>query len=382
MTTNFRKRLYQILERGRPGDRISIIVDWALIVLIVGNVAAVAAETVAPLHEQYREAFWLFEVFSVATFTIEYLCRLWVSTEHFTLTHQGSIKARLKFALSPYGVIDLMAILPFYVGLIVPTADLRVLRVVRLLRLLKLARYSPALSTLWQVVVDERRALAAALIIMGILLIASSTAIYHAEHDAQPDAFGSIPAAMWWAIATLTTVGYGDVVPVTTLGRLLGGIVMLLGLAMFALPVGIIASRFAGEIRRRDFVVTISMVARVPIFARLDAVSVAHITGLLRARAVSAGTTIFRKGDLPDAMYFIESGEVEVDLRPEPMRLRDGDFFGEIGLLRETPRMATIRAVRGCRLLVLDKQDLNDLLESDNDLRQALIETVAQRLPQ
>ena len=381
MTRNFRKRLYQILERGRPGDRISIVVDWALIVLIVANVAAVAAETVAPLHERYAEAFWLFEVFSVAVFTIEYLCRLWVSSEQFSLTHQGPIKTRLKFALSPYGIIDLLAILPFYLGLMMPTADLRVLRVFRLLRLLKLARYSPALSTLWQVVVDERRALTATLIIMGILLFASSTAIYHAEHEAQPDKFGSIPAAMWWAIATLTTVGYGDVVPVTTLGRLLGGIVMLLGLAMFALPVGIIASRFAGEIRRRDFVVTLSMVSRVPIFTRLDAVSVAHITGLLRARAVSAGTTIFRKGDSPDAMYFIESGEVEVDLRPKPMRLGDGDFFGEIGLLRETPRMATVRAVGGCRLLVLDKQDFNDLLESDDDLRQAFMEAVAQRLP-
>ena len=122
MTRSFRRWLYQILERARPGDRISVIVDWALVILIVGNVAAIAAETVPPLGERYGEAFRLFEVFSVAVFTIEYLCRLWVSAEQFDLTRQGPVKARLKVALSPYGIIDLLAILPFYLGLMMPTA--------------------------------------------------------------------------------------------------------------------------------------------------------------------------------------------------------------------------------------------------------------------
>ena len=380
MTETAKQRLYHILERGQPEDPLSQVVDWALILLIVANVAAAAAGTVKPLYERHQEAFWAFEVFSVAIFTVEYLCRLWVCTEHLSLSDHGPIKARLKFAVSPYSLIDLLAILPFYLALFVPTADLRFLRVFRLLRLLKLTRYSPALASLWQVLVNERRALAAALLIMVILLIISSTAIYHVEHDVQPENFGSIPAAMWWAIATLTTVGYGDVVPLTGLGRAIGGLVMILGLAMFALPVGIIASGFATEIHRRDFVVTWGMVARVPIFAKLDALSVSRITNLLRARVVTPDTTIFRRGDPPDAMYFIASGEVEVDLEPEPLRLRDGDFFGEIALLRGTPRTATIRTVTQCRLLVLDKEDFKDLLEANSDMRQAIVEVTEQRL--
>ncbi len=380
MTESAKQRLYQILEQGRPDDKISQIVDWALVILIVANVTAAAAATVEPLYERYKGPFWLFELFSVTIFTVEYLCRLWVCTELPSLSGRAPIKARLKFVASPFGLIDLLAILPFYVGLFVPTADLRFIRVFRLLRLLKLARYSPALLTLWEVLVAERRALGAALLIMVILLILSSTAIYYVEHGVQPEKFGSIPAAMWWAIATLTTVGYGDAVPLTHLGRVIGGLVMILGLAMFALPVGIIASGFSTEIHRRDFIVTWGMVARVPIFAKLNALSISRITNLLRARVVPPDTTIFRRGDPPDAMYFIASGETDVDLKPQTQRLRDGDFFGEIGLLRDAPRAATIRAVTQCRLLVLDKEDFKDLLETDDDLREAIMEVAEHRL--
>lgn len=381
MTESAKQRLYQILERGRPDDVTSRLIDWALILLIVSNVAAAMVGTIEPFYERHSMAFWVFEVFSVTIFTIEYLCRLWVCTEHFALSGQSPTMARLKFAVSPYSLIDLLAILPFYLSIFVPTVDLRFLRIFRLLRLLKLARYSPALGTLWQVLVNERRALAATLLILLILLIASATAIYHVEHEVQPEEFGSIPAAMWWAMATLTTVGYGDVVPITGLGRAIGGLVMILGIAMFALPVGIIASGFASEIHRRDFVVTWGMVARVPIFAKLDALSVSRITNLLRARLVAPETTIFRRGDAPDAAYFIASGEVEVDLKPERLRLRDGDFFGEIALLRDSPRTATIRTVTQCRFLVLDKADFRDLLETDADLREAVVEVAEQRLP-
>ena len=380
MMENAKLRLYQILERGRPEDKVSQVVDWALIVLIVANVVAAAAATVEELYARYHDAFWYFEVVSVAIFTVEYLCRLWVCTAHDSPFRDHPVKARLKFALGPYSLIDLLAILPFYLGLFVPTADFRFVRVFRLLRLLKLVRYSPALATLWRVLVNERRALSAALLIIVILLILSSTAMYYVEHDLQPDKFGSIPAAMWWAIATLTTVGYGDVVPVGAVGRMIGGLVMILGLAMFALPVGIIASGFATEIHRRDFVVTWGMVARVPLFAQLDALSVSRISSLLRARVVTSDTAIFRRGDPADAMYFIAAGVVEVDLKPEPLRLREGDFFGEIALLRDAPRMATVRTITQCRLLVLDRRDFEDLLESDSDLREAISEVADRRL--
>ncbi len=379
MAKAFKQRLFRILEAGHPGDRLSLAFDWAMIALILANVAAVVAETVVSLRARYEAEFWTFEVVSVAIFTVEYVARLWVCDEHLSLARRGPLGARLRFAASPYALIDLIAILPFYLVLLLPSADLRILRVFRLLRLLKLTRYSPALATLWRVLVDERRALAAALLIMLGLMLLSATAMYHAERAVQPEVFGSIPAAMWWALATLTTVGYGDVVPLTDYGRLIGGLVMILGLAMFALPIGIVASGFASEIHRRDFVVTWGMVARVPLFAKLDALSVSRITNLLRARLVPPGTVIMRRGEAAEAMYFIASGEVEVDVPSKPVRLSDGDFFGEIALLRRTARMATVRAVTRCRLLVLESDAFNELIEADGDLREAITAVAEER---
>ena len=188
-------------------------------------------------------------------------------------------------------IIDLLAILPWYVYLFVPfdLRALRVLRLFRLFRLLKLLRYSPALQTLKRVVAHEYRALLGALLLMMMLMLFSAAIIYFLERGAQPDKFGSIPAAAWWALATLTTVGYGDIVPITPLGKVFGGIVMLLGLGMFALPIAILATGFSQESARHEFVVTWSMVARVPLFSTLDAAEVAEVTKLLYTRLVPAG---------------------------------------------------------------------------------------------
>ena len=181
-------------------------------------------------------------------------------------------------------------------------------------------------------------------------------------------------------MATLTTVGSGDVVPVTPLGRAIGGLVMLFGLGMFALPIAIVASGFATEIHRRDFVVTWGMVARVPLFAKLDALSVSRITNLLRARVVPPDTVVLRRGDQADAMYFIANGEVEVEIGPKAVRLGEGEFFGEIALMRHTVRTVTVRTVTRCRLLVLVAEEFTALMESDGDLREAINEVVEQRL--
>ena len=374
MSGSFKHRMFQVLEAGHPGDRLSLVFDWSLILLILANVAAVITETVEPLALRHASAFWAFEVFSVGVFTLEYAARLWVATEHQSLARYGPLRGRLRYACGPFAIIDLMAILPFYLALLIPGFDLRLLRVLRLLRLFKLARYSPALATLWRVLADERRALAAALIIMLFLLTASATAIYHVERRVQPEAFGSIPAAMWWAVSTLTTVGYGDVTPVTDLGRMIGGLVMVFGLAMFALPIAIIASGFASEIHRRDFVVTWGMVARV------DALSVSRITSLLHARVVAPGMEIMRRGEPAKAMYFIAAGEVEVDLPQGPQRLRDGEFFGEMALLRHSERLATVRAITRCRLLVPDADDFHQLVAADSDLREAINRVAEERL--
>ena len=211
-------------------------------------------------------------------------------------------KARLRFATRPIMLIDLFAVLPFYFSWLVPM-DLRALRVIRLFRLLKLVRYSPALQTLGRVLADEYRALLGALLVILVLLLFASTAMYSLEHEVQPDKFGSVPAAAWWALATLTTVGYGDVVPVTPLGKMLGGLVMLLGVGMIALPVAIIATGFNQESSRHQFVVTWSMVARVPLFATMDESEIAEITKLLYTRNYLPGVPIVRAGGVGDAMY-------------------------------------------------------------------------------
>ena len=376
-----RNKLFSILEAARPDDRLGRFLEWFIIALILANVTAAIVATVEPIYQRYRAEFWAFELFSVTIFTVEYLCRLWVSAEDPLYARSGALKARLHFAVSPYGLIDLLAILPFYLSLFVPVADLRFLRMFRLLRLLKLVRYSPALGTLWRVLVEERRALAAAFLIMILLLIVASTAIYYVERHVQPEAFGSIPRAMWWAITTLTTVGFGDVVPVTGLGRLIGAMLMVFGLGMFALPIGIIASGFSNEIHRKDFVVTWGMVAGVPLFSGLDTLAISRIATLLRARLVPPDTPIFHRGDRPDGMYFIASGEVEIsNVGAEPIRLGENNFFGEIGLLKDVPRTATVRTVTPCRLLVLESREFKELMEADFEVREVISKAVEERL--
>lgn len=208
--------------------------------LIIANVIAVMLETVNPLYEAYGREFYTFEVISVAIFTIEYAGRLWAATEHPDYEHW--LWGRLRYALSPFMLIDLIAILPFYLVAMGNMRMLRALRLLRFLRLLKLTRYSESL----QLLKDAARMKREELVITGfvglILLLLASSMMYFAERSAQPEAFSSIPAALWWGVITLTTVGYGDIHPVTTLGQFLGTIVAVIGVGLFALPSSILAS--------------------------------------------------------------------------------------------------------------------------------------------
>ncbi|MEB3208184.1 MAG: ion transporter [Synechococcus sp.] len=224
-----------------------------LLVLILLNVVAVILETVQSLQLRFGTAFWAFEVFSVGVFSVEYAARIWACTAD--PRYRQPIIGRLRYVVSFAGVVDLLAIFPFYVSLAVPAAalDLRILRVLRLLRfarVLKLARYSDSIVRMKRVIGARRGDLGVALAAVGVVLILASSAIYYVEVDAQPDVFTSIPAAMWWGISALTTVGYGDIAPVTPLGKFLGGIIQLLGIAIFALPAGIIAAGYEEESRR------------------------------------------------------------------------------------------------------------------------------------
>ena len=287
--------------------------------------------------------------------------------------------ARLKYILSAPGLIDLLAVLPFWLAFLVP-AELKVVLVLRIIRFLKITRYSPAMRSLLEVIYGERRALFGCIVILfGATLIAAAL-MHLVEGRVQPDKLGTIPDAMWWAIVTLGTIGYGDVVPVTAFGKLIAAATIFLALIMIALPVGIIANGFADEIHRRDFIVTWGMVARVPLFSELNANEIADIMRLLRAQQVEPGIRFVHRGEPAHSMYFIAAGEVEIDLPHERVRLGAGHFFGEVAVLRRARRSANVTALVRTRLLVLDAQDLHALMERDPRIADRIREVARGRI--
>jgi len=379
MTGTLRKSIYDVIESSDPEDWKGKWFDDFMIVLIVTNVVAVVLETVESLSVAYKTFFDVFELFSVAVFSIEYVLRIWTAVESEDNRFRPPVAGRVRYSMTWLALIDAIAILPFYLEAFL-SVDLRFMRVFRLLRLLKLTRYSAALQILGAAVHGQRRVLGAALMIIVTLLVFASSIIYLLENETQPEAFASIPEAMWWGLATLTTVGYGDVTPISAAGKVFGAFIMVLGIGMFALPAGILATAFANELRKREFIVTWRMVASVPLFRRLDALLISEIVNLLELKVMPPRCAIIERGDQADAMYFISVGEVEVDVPPEPRRLKAGDFFGEIALLKESPRTATVTSVTECQLLALRVNDFKRLLLTNPELREILTEVMEQRL--
>ena len=267
---------------------------------------------------------------------------------------------RQAYLASAEGVIDLAATIALPLGwLLVPDPrDAPLFAVVWTLRYI---RHTTGLALFWRIMQRSRTALLSIASLFLVVFLTSATLAYVFERNAQPEAFGSVPRAMWWAIVTLTTTGYGDLVPTTVWGRLLAGWVMVGGIVMFALQAGIIASAFAEELRRRHFLHTWDLVIAVPFFRGLGAAAIADIVRLLQARDVAGGTVVIRAGEPGDAMYFIVSGEATVQLTPEPVILGPGSFFGEMALLFGTVRSATVVASRPSVLLVLDIADFREL---------------------
>lgn len=249
-----RKRTWEILEPGADDrDIVSSVVDVALIVLIVLNVAAVVLESMDTISLRYHSVFAIFEAVSVVVFSIEYIMRVWSSVERVDVrASEGGMRSRARFMMSTMALVDLAAILPFFLQILLPGTDLRFIRVLRMVRIFKLTRYSDAMTILLQVLAQERKSFGAALFILTIVTLFASCGIYIFEHPAQPVAFASIPAAMWWAVTTLTTVGYGDVTPVTAAGKFFGGIISVVGIGMVAMPTGILASGFNDLMRQRE----------------------------------------------------------------------------------------------------------------------------------
>ena len=245
------QRIAEIINKGGSGDRASRQFDLALSILIIANILAVSLESVSTLGNKFGGYFLVFVIFSATVFLIEYLLRIWTAPNFRRHKRQSSLKSRLAYVFSLTGMIDLLAILPSLLQFMIPGSDLRWIRAIRLIRLLKMSHYSSAIEDLYSAIYDERRAFGAALYLLFIALFLSSAAMYVAENSAQPDKFSSIPETMWWALITLTTVGYGDVSPITPVGKIIGAFTALSGVCTVALLTGIVGSAFASQMAKR-----------------------------------------------------------------------------------------------------------------------------------
>lgn len=250
MTRHNRDRLFSLLEKAQTDDRASKNIDRFLGLLIIANIIAVTLETVDSLHSEYHVLFNWFEGISVVIFTIEYLLRIWVAASD-DIPERSDLAKRLAYIFSPSGLIDVIAILPALLPFIFPGLDLRWLRVLRLLRIFKISHYSSAIEDFISAIYYERDAFAGAFYLFCITLFGTSSMMYIAENQIQPEHFSSIPESLWWSLITLTTVGYGDVAPVTTVGKLIGGLTAMMGVCVVALMTGIVASAFSAQQRRK-----------------------------------------------------------------------------------------------------------------------------------
>lgn len=372
-----RHRMHVILEAGRSSGPVGLVFEIFLIALILANAVAVSLDSVPRYAGAYGHILLYFEYISVAIFTIEYALRIWTAPEDPRYGARRLVD-RLRYMTRPYMLIDFLAIAPAYVALFIPFADLRILRIFRLFRLLKIARYSPAVATLVHVLSLERRALFGTLLLLLCLMCLCAEGMYLIEGRVQPQMFGNLPSCMYWAVITLTTVGYGDTYPVTAAGRLLAGVTAIMGLGLFALPVGIIASAFVSEIHRRDFVVTSSMLSRIPMFSGLDIEVMVAVMAALRSHMVAPHVPIVVAGESATAMYFVVSGLAKETGQGRGKggagnsTLGPGDTIAAEAVLNGTPHECTIFAHTPMRLLALANHDLVVLLRKYPRLRRRI----------
>lgn len=325
---------------------------------LVGMTALTVPETRSSFGLLLSVGLWL----CLAYFIIDGVIRLSAAQRSATV---------FRYSGAPAGIIDFLSIVPVPLALIcgVPPESAWLLAS---LWVLKLTQDSPGFAQLGRVFVVEAKALASVLVLFLIALFLASAAMYVLERQGQPQVFGTLPAALWWAVETLTTTGYGDEIPQTTLGHLLGAFVMICGIATFGLWTGILATGFAAENRRRNFIQTWDLVSKVPFLQTLDPSAVTEITHMMRRVEMPARTAVIRRGRVGDCMYFIAEGEVEVDVEPAPVRLGDGAFFGELALLGDSIRTANVSTTKHSTLLVLDLADFRTVMSHHSELARAI----------
>ncbi|WP_454916550.1 cyclic nucleotide-gated ion channel [Xanthobacter sediminis] len=366
-----RQRIFDILERDLPGDLVADLVHYFLIIVVLLSVAGAVLATVPSLELRDQTWFNACELLALVVFSAEYAVRIWVAPEHPLRRRMPPWRARLSYVATPAAIIDLLAVAPAILSQVAPL-DVHALLVLRLLRFLKLARYSSGFNALYLSVKRERYALLACLVILATGVLLAATAMYLVERAAQPDQLGSIPQAMWWAITTLTTVGYGDVVPITTMGRMIGAVTMVAGLIMLALPIAIIASSFSEVISKHNFVVTFSMISRLPPFSDLDARVLGDLLPLFNSKSFDRGRHVVRPGEKARYLFVVLEGELESTSSGQSVRLGAGDVFGLTpGLDGSGP---TVRALAKTKLLAIEEDELHMLMLRYPDISRRLAE--------
>jgi voltage-gated potassium channel len=302
---------------------------------------------------------------------------LWLCLAYFAIDGAVRLNAArqtgtaIGYLRTPAGIIDVLSIIPVPLALLCGLAP-QTAWLLAALWVLKLAQDSPGFAQIGRVFVVEAKALASVLVLFLIVLFLASAAMHIVERHDQPEAFGTLPAALWWAVVTLTTTGYGDEVPRSGLGHLLGSVVMICGIATFGLWTGILATGFAAENRRRNFIQTWDLVSKVSFLQTLDPSAITEITHMMRRVEVPAQTAVIRRGKIGDCMYFIAEGEVEVDVEPAPVRLGAGAFFGELALLGDLIRTANVSTTKNSTLLVLDLADFRTVMAHHSELARAI----------
>ena len=320
------------------------------------------------VNPAYEAAHWVGAVLwaCLAFFAFEWVVRI-----------RGSYLSQRPYLATGRGLLDTAGVLGVPVAL-AAGVEPKTAWLLAVLWFVKVIPGIPGLRQLRRVLVLESGPLLSVLVLFLVVVFLGSVAEYFLERDAQPQTFGNVPAALWWAVVTLTTTGYGDVVPITPLGRLVAAMVMISGLGVFGLWTGILATGFASETRRDNFLKTWESVSKVPFFANLGPSAIADVTHMLRTIDLPPRVTIIRKGQQGDCMYFIAAGEVEVDLPGKKVQLGEGAFFGEMALLGNNLRSASITTTRVSRLLVLDLVDFRMLMARHPDLA-ATIDAEAKR---
>ncbi|MFY7782345.1 MAG: cyclic nucleotide-gated ion channel [Tagaea sp.] len=382
MSQTMRARAFGVLDDDGMPSSARRLCDFSFAAAILIWLAEGVLRTLPDLGETFRLEFRIAETAVAVLFAVEYALRLWIEPERYHAGAMAEWRARRAYAISGLGIVDLAVPVVFLIGDGVLGLDGGMIEFLELFAVFKLTRYFPGLDLVISVFRTEARPMGAALAATLTLLLLASSAMYYIERGAQPDAFASIPHAMWWGIVTIATVGYGDMAPVTPVGKLASGVVILIGIALFAVPAGILANGFAVELKKRDFLVTWRLVAKLPLFADLDASIIASIARLLQAKSMPRDGVVFRKGEPGHSMFFVLAGEVEVHVPPKGVRLGAGSYFGEIALIMDTPRTATITAASACELLELGQTDFQRVCNEYPQLKARVEHEAQARLAQ